>query len=352
MPFDPWDQAALTATIERAVETTIESMDPLGPKIAPLVPVQDRKIKKEAIEIEAFGKGQFKARNATPPLYAPRIKFTREMIELALLEEMTEIEEDEWHDLTSPDARIRNARGIDILRRTRILQLRNERLTEWMRWQAFRDDLQVQYSDDGSWYRLIYGVPEDQTDASATIEWTDRDNATPITDIRAIQKLLGRRTGARGLMVHMNSDTHEELQYSAEVKDKLTPTGRTLLLPEEDDIVRLLYNGSKIIISDHGVRPDGSEDDRSIDSHDLYLPDGKVLITTPYELDGERIADVPDGRVAVSTQGAPPLVWKQGMQTETMVDVHAKTHYVRQASARIVRLNKPSAFVWFTAYTP
>lgn len=355
MPYNPWDYAANTATIQRGIENWLEQMSPLGPTIAPLVDVQDRKIKKEAFEIEAFGKGQFKARNATPPLFSPTIRFTREMIELALLEEMTEIEEDEWHNLTSPDTNIRNRTGVDLLNRTRVLQMRNERLTEWMRWQAFQDNLIITLAGNGQNYRLKYGIPPINMVQSA-VAWTSRSTSTPITDMRGWQRQLMRTTGQFGYKIHMNSWTYENLEFSAEVLAKLSPLGRTLLQASSSDIIRLLYGAettsgasnqnSEIIISDHGYRDQGVEERRGMDDTTLYIPDGYLLMTTPYQLDGENIADVPDGRVAVTTAGGPPLVWKQGFQTETMYDLKAKAHFIRCASARIVRINKPKAFIW------
>lgn len=358
MPYNPWDYAANTAIIQRAINNWLEDLAPLGPRIAPLVPVQDRKIKKQAFEIEAFGKGKFKARDATPPIFVPTIRWTREYIELALLEEMSPIEEDEWHNLTSPDENIRNKTGIDILTRTRVLQMRNERLTEWMRFQAFQDTLTVTMGDSvtnpAQNYGLKYGIPP-LNKPQATVTWLDRVNSKPISDLRAWQRMLMRLTGQFGYMVHMNSWTYENLEFSAETLAKLSPLGRTLLLAEQSDIIRLLYGAdsmegnnqsTQIIISDAGFRDEGVEDDRSLDATTLYIPDGYVLMTTPYQLDGENIADVPDGRVAVTTEGNAPLVWKQGFQTETMFDLFAKTHFTRAASARIPRLNKPKAFVW------
>lgn len=348
MPFDVWDNAANTETIRRAIETKIEKGNLLGPKIAPLKTVRDRKLKRTIIEIEAFGKGQFKARNATPPLYTPRITWDREYIELALLEEMTEIEEDEWHNLTSPDEHIRNKAGVEILTRTRVLQIRNERLTEWMRWQAFQDDLVVQYQETGQEYKLKYGMPSINKPTAGT-PWTSRATSTPITNLRAWQK-LGKAGGERLLWVHMNTDTYEELEYAQQVKDLLTPTSRSLMLAEQSDIERLLYAGSKIIIHDKGIREDGEETDRGDDAHTLWLPDGKVMLTPAnYEFDGEPIADVADGRVAVSV-AHDKLEWRQGMQTETIIDHKAKTHFTRQASARIPRIHRPEAFVWATVF--
>ena len=354
MPYNPWDYAANTAIIQRAINNWLEDLAPLGPRIAPLVPVQDRKIKKQAYEIEAFGKGQFKARDATPPIFVPTIRWTREYIELALLEEMSPIEEDEWHNLTSPDENIRNKTGVDILTRTRVLQMRNERLTEWMRFQAFKDDLTVAFADDSQAYKLRYGVPP-LNQPQASVSWLDRTNSTPVSDLRGWQRQLMRATGQFGYMIHMNSWTYENVEFSKEVLDKLSAFSRTLLQANQADVVRLLYGAdsmegnnqtTQLIITDNGYRDEGVEDDRSLDATTLYIPDGYVLMTTPYQLDGENIADVPDGRVAVTTQGGPPLVWKQGFQTETMYDLQAKTHFVRAASARIPRINKPKAFIW------
>lgn len=364
-PFDIWDSATNTELVNRLVTTALEDENLIGPTIAPLVSVTDRRIKRGIIEVEAFGKGKFKARGATPPIFIPKITFTEEMIELAHLDEMTPLEEDEWHDLTGDNEYVKNRAGVAVLQRARILQLRNERNTEYMRWQAFQDNLVIAMDDEaGQNYKLTYGLPPSHKPVAGTL-WTNRATSTPVTNIRTWQKLLQKEIGYWGLNIYMGADTFEDLQYSTEIKNLLKPndSASSFFIPTLDQIVRLLYGGEsneigigrqslsggpkvKFIITNAGYRAEGQGVNRGSDAMTYYLPEGFVMITTPPTIGGEKIADVPDGRVAVTTNGQAPLVWRQGTQSETMYDLMAKTHYYRQASARIPRINFPRAFIW------
>lgn len=359
--FDIWDSATNTELVNRLVTTALEDDNLVGPSIAPLVSVRDRRIKRGVIEVEAFGKGGFKARGATPPIFIPSIVFTEEHIELAHLDEMTPIEEDEWHDLTGDNDYMRNKAGVAILERARILQLRNERNTEWMRWQAFQDNLQVAMKNEtGQNYNLSYGLPSNHKPVSSPL-WTSRTTSTGITDLRAWQKLLFTELGYWGLNIYMGADTFENLQYSKQVADLLKPnasTGTDFFIPSRAQVESLLYGGdvdgaersgltrATLTITNAGYRAEGQGTNRGGSAMTYYLPEGFVMITTKPTIGGEKIADMPDGRIAVTTQGGPPLVWKQGTQSETMYDLQAKTHFWRQASARIPRINFPKAFMW------
>lgn len=344
MVFDIKDQAALTEVVTREVELALEKEPFLGSQIAPTFPVQDRVIKLETVEVHAFGKGQFKAPDATPALYTPKIKISEEGIELALLEEMTVIKESQWHRLESKDDSIRRAAGLDVLTRAKALQIRNERLTEWLRWQAFQGEVIIRYPNDAQTIVLNYGIPAAHK-PTASIPWTSRATATPITNLRAWQKLTANAVGHMATRIHMNSDTWEELEYNEQVRAYLTDGSRDVFLPEESDIKRLLRAGTEFIIHDGGYREESAGVERGQGTITHYIPDGYVLLTTPYVIEGERIADMADGLVAVST-GYNALELRQGSQSEVMVDHATKAHMWRQASARIPRIRRPGAFVW------
>jgi len=341
--FDIKDQAVLTEIVRRDIERAYEKGPRLGDLIAPLKPVQDRVVKTETIEYRAFGKGQFKAPDATPALYTPRIKYTEEGIELALLEEMTVIQESHWHRLNSADESIRRAAGVDILGRAKVLQLRNERLTEWMRFEAFKGKLIIEYPVTGMVVELDYKMPATHKPV-ASIAWT-AEGSTPVDDIRAWQKLSANTVGHHGVMIHLNSDTWEVLERHVQVRDYLTDGSRDLFLPTEDEVARLMRAGTQFVVHDGGFTEEDSEYEEGLDSLTQYIPDGYVLITTPYVIDGEQIADTPDGLVAIST-AYDELSLRQGMQSEVIVNHEAKAHFWRQASARIPRVKRPGAFVW------
>jgi hypothetical protein len=350
MPFSVWDAYTNTETVNRAVETVLEQENPIGAQIMPLVPVRDRKLRRGIIEVEAFGKGQFKARNATPPLFVPRIDFTDEFIELAFLEEMTYIEEDEWHDLTGDNEYSRIRAGVAILARARMLQIRNERLTEWMRWQALQDNLIITMGDvSGQNYKLTYGLPADQNITVSPL-WTSRTTSTPVQDIRTVQRLLSNRTGYFGLNIYMSSITYENLQFSKSIADLLKPnsSGSDFFIPTRDQIMSLFFEGTNLTITDAGFRDTSAGTARGASALTKWIPDGKVLITTPNVVGGERIGDVADGRVAVYNRATNDLEWRQGAQSETLLDDKKHTYFWRQASARIPRVYLPANVAWLT----
>lgn len=341
--FDINDQAALTEVINRRVTSALDGDDVLGRSIAPMFDVQDRVIKMETIEAFAYGKGQFKAPDATPALYSPRIKITEEGIELALLEEMTVVKESLYMKLTSSDDAIRRAAGADLISRATALQLRNEVLTEWMRWQAFQGQLVIRYPNDNQTIVLNYpGVYKPQSGTP----WTNRASATPITDLRTWQKLTANGpVGALATMIHMNSDTWEELQFSQQVRDYLTDGSRDVYLPETADVLKLLRAGTQFVIYDQGYHEESAGTDRSEQSKTQFIPDGYVLLTTPYVVQGERIADMANGLVSVPT-AFNQLESRQGPQSVQLVDAGTSARMWVQKSARIPRIRRPQAFVW------
>jgi hypothetical protein len=78
-----------------------------------------------------------------------------------------------------------------------------------------------------------------------------------------------------------------------------------------------------------------------------FLPEGRVLITTEPTISGEKLGDMPNGRVAVKANPTAEPQWQQGPQTETLVSAMPPyVHYTRQVCVRIPRINIPSAFYW------
>lgn len=361
MPFDIWDSATNTEVISRALTTALEDENLIGPTLLPLIDVRDRRISRGGIEVEAFGMAQMKARNATPPIFVPTVAVTREYIELADIDEMSPIEEDEWEKLTGDNEFERNRVGVDILNRARILQLRNERRTEWMRWQAMQDQLVITMADEpGQTMKLRYGLPPANQVTVAPL-WTSRATSTPITNIRAAQKALFTATGKWGSRIYMGADTWENFQYSNEIKVLLKPnTDGTFFIPTVSQVESLLYGGAgssdrprpgmpqpQVIVTNAGYRDVGQGTNRGNSAMTYYLPEGKVLITTEPTIDGEKIAEMPDGRVAVKRTPTGEPDWHQGAQSETLVSAMPPyTHYYRQVCARIPRINFPGAFYW------
>lgn len=362
--FDIFEQAAFTDLVRRRLQIMWETVPAMGDQIAPLKPVYDRTIEREIAEVAAFGVAQFRAPDATPAIYSPQNRYTQEVVSLLLIDEMQRIDEDLHLKLTSPTPAIRARAGVDLATAATILQLRNENRTELMRWLAFTgQNIVVQYPNSGQQVTVTYNYTTGHT-PTAVVPWTDRDNATPIDDLRAWQLQIANDIGFYGSRIHMNSNTWQTLQRSNQVRGYLTQTDRNLFLPKASDISALLYGGGVdatldtqggrvgeapvFIVTDAGYRAESAGYARGLSAMTKFLADGQVLITTPYVFEGEPIADVADGMVAVRTDWNK-LTWLQGMQSEIILDHH--TYFFRQASARFVRLRRPEAFLTATVFS-
>jgi hypothetical protein len=344
--FSIWDTATLTSLVNDEVDTNLERQAFLGDQIAPLRDTQSRAVRVEVGRTYSFGIGQFKAPDAVPPLIEMPVGEREErMIELALLEEMHRITGDQWQALNSRDENVRRAAGLDVIERGRILQTRNERLTEWMRWQAFRGSLTITYPT-GSTLVIDYGFPSGHTPTPATL-WTDTTNSDPVADLEAWQQKLADDSGALGTRIHLTSNTAKLILQNQKLKTYYNVPSGQPFKPTLQDVANLLAAGTEFIIYDAGFRPMQDAAPRTDASHTRYLPNPNVLVTTPYNVDGEAIADTPNGLVEISS-GYNQTSILQGPQSEVILDHMTKNRYLRQASARIPRINHPECFLWAT----
>lgn len=341
--WDIFDQAALTGVINRSLETAQEGVTSVADSIAPRVDVAAREVKLQVSDVHAFGKGQLRAPGATPPLYEPKVSLREEVIELAILSEMHRVKDEDYLALQSPDENVRRKAGLSIADRGNILAIRNRRLTEALKWDAFSGEAVLTYPN-GSQIQVDYGIPHKPT---ASVDWTDRANSDPIADIKAWAKLPANSVGHYGLRIHMSTEVWEYVLENDKLAEYLTGQDRPLLIPRKDDVLALLRDGTEIVIVDEGYRDEGVGTNRGVDQITPYLPKDKVLITTNYTIEGERIADTPTGQVLVST-GYNSVGVRQGPQAEVILEPHSHTHFLRYESALIPRILVPGAFVYAT----
>jgi hypothetical protein len=225
--FDVWDQSLLTDIIQRppggrvpgAAEDTGSF---LGERIAPLKSHAARMAKVRVAELKPFGKGQLRAPDATPPLFKPALTWSEQLIELALLDEMERIPEEEWMALNSPDEMRAKSAGVSLVDKGRILRLRNERLTEWMRWQAFTGRLTLTYPPQQSGSKLVidYGLPSGHVVTANTL-WSDLTNGDPVSDVQSWSEKLADDSGFYAAHLHMNSKTFNYLLFNAKIKAQI-----------------------------------------------------------------------------------------------------------------------------------
>lgn len=353
--FDIWDQARLTDTIKlprdgnhpfRARE---DEAFLLGERIAPLKPHRGRSAKIEVESLRPFGQAQFRAPDATPPLWKPP-GFAREerLIELVLIDEMERINEEDWLKLTNPDEDVRRSAGAELVDRGRMMELRNLRRTEWMRWQAFSGQLTVTYPTGAS-FIIDYGLPSGHKPTAGTL-WSTVATADPIADLRTWSELLATDSGYVARYAHMSSKTYDYLARNEKVLDSINmynPNAPVYMFPRSQDINAIFETfapGLEIVLYNNGFRPEGGS---GVGTINRYLPDGKVLLTTDYTIEGINIADTLDGEVVVSA-GYNETDTRIGWQSEVMLDHISKNRFFRSASARIPRLLVPEAFVYAT----
>src|SRR4051794_33520264 len=195
---DILDQATLTDAIVGPVETEMEAAPFIGETIAPMEDIDGQYVSMRVEDMHAYGIGQFRAPEATPPLMDLTGREEREeVIELAYLDEMHRISPIRWERLNSTDERVAGREARKLIEIGQILERRNERLTEWMRWQAFSGQLTIEYQQRDTALVIDYPLPAgNRPDASAP--WTDTINSDPINDLRTWQTQVATVAGAAG----------------------------------------------------------------------------------------------------------------------------------------------------------
>lgn len=345
--FNIWDQAVLTNLVNRPVETALEKAPFLGAQIASQKELQARMARIEVANTYAFGIGQFKAPNAMPALVEmPVPEREARMIELAQLEEMHRLNSEQWLRLQSNDENIRNSEGLSVVERGQILQRRNERLTEWMRWQVFvNGQVTITYPRTNSQLLIDYGWLAGHKPTPSTL-WTDLTNSDPVADIDAWQTLLANDSGHLGLRIHLTSQTAKLILRNQKLKPYFNVPSGQPFKPTLEDVAGLLAQGTQFVLFDAGFRPmtSGAPYVYTDSAHTRYLPHNKVVMTTDYSIEGEDIADTLNGQVEISSSYDDTTIL-QGPQSEVILDHMTKNRYFRQASARIVRVNHPECFL-------
>lgn len=348
MPFDIYDQAVLTAVVNEPVDTALEAAPFLGQTIAPMRQITSRMVRMDVGRTYSFGIGQFKAPNAMPPLIEMPVTERREaLIEIAMLEEMHRINSEQWIKLNSNDENIRNAEGIDVVERGSIMRQRLERLTEWMRWQAFvNGTLTITYPRTNSQVFIDYGWLPGHRPTAADL-WSDTANSNPVSDLEGWQMQVADDSGHLGTRVHLTSATAKNLLNSASLKSYFNVPAGQAFRATLDQVASLLADGTQFIIHDAGFRPMMSGAARNDAAHTRYLPNNKVLVTTDYSIEGEQIADTLNGQIEIST-GYNETAIQQGPSSEVILDHMTKNRYLRECAARMVRIIHPECFLTAT----
>lgn len=265
--------------------------------------------------------------------------FSKADCELCLLDEMTRLRPE-----AEPD-------GIE--RMVHDMRRRNERLTEWMAWQAAtKGTLEINRARPDSTTFIDYGFAEVQKPTAAT-PWNTAD-ASPLDDLREWAKTPRDLCGHPATRVFMSSPTLNRLITNRQVAAECASSG---LLPRHADLEAAVE--MQVTIYDAGYRDDFQREMRP------YLEPGVVVLATdqqlplgPEDKDGQptllNIAEMIDGGVLV-TAGPDALKVVHGIHAEVFVEPEetlakepnprAGDRYIRVTSTRLPRVNVPGAFV-------
>jgi len=341
--LDIRDQYTLTLAIKKLIRTETFR----GKEVLPLTPSAVRKFKMVVREADMpFGIGQFKAPDADTPMAEIRGQKnnpTVTYISAVDLEEMISLEETD--QLESADALVRANKIDEIIDMGRLMQLRNERLTELMRWMAVKNVLQITFPDGtvvdvdqyGD-YASTHICDTIGAGVAAAVDWSDTDNSTPKTDLETIADLLETDSTYPAMHVWMRRTTFRYLQRSAQWSNYLTFLDRPYRVVNMTDLSNLL-DVPNIHIYEGGWKDnDGAAQ--------YYLPETHILVTTDPMVDGIRIGQVFDCPVVMYRGGRLVVQNNPGMIAETIVDGLKKKEFMRVSTARMAQLTLPECFAY------
>lgn len=349
-PIDVRDEYVLTKVITKLVRP--ETF--LGTAFAPLVPSSVRKFKMSVREADQpFGIGQFKAPNEDSPIANIQQKLNQPTVVYITavdLEEMEPIIETDL--LESADALVRASKIDEVINLGALLQLRNERLTEWMRWKAIQDALTIQFSGGGTIAVGSYG-PTYQAGAAKTHVWkSGADDARclsaytwdtpasskPLADLRVWSDIIEADSGYPATHIWLRRSDFRNFQTSAEFKDYLTFLDRQYRVVTMNDISNLVDLPNWHIYEGAWKDRDGNVN--------KYIPEGYALIHTDPIIAGQRIAEMYDCPVVRYQNGRLVVGNNAGMAADTFVDPLKKQEFIRVCTARMITMVFPECFMW------
>lgn len=343
---DILDQAALTDAIVGPVETEMESAPFQGEQIAPMQDTDEQYVSMRVEDLHATGVGQFRAPEAAIPLMDITGREEREeVIELAFLDEGHRISPRRWEVLTKGGDTLALREARKLVEIGQILERRNERLTEWLRWKAFSGQVTIEYQYRDSALVIDYPLPSGHKPNTA-ITWTNLATSDPINDLKTWLQQVSTSAGAPGRRIHITDEDIELILTNQNLPAYFNVEAGQPFMPTLENVLQLLPPGTTFVPTNHAYRD--TDVGASVDpaDHTRFLPVGNVLITTEYNLNGLPIADTMNGPVEIKT-GIDTTAFLPGPQSEIILKGEGVyTRVLRQASRRIVRLRRPEAFLF------
>jgi hypothetical protein len=349
---DIMDQAALTDAIVGPVETEMETAPFVGEQIAPMQDTDSQYVSMRVEDLHATGIGQFRAPEASIPLMDITGREEREtVIELAYLDEAHRISPRRWEVLTQGGEKLAGREARRLVEIGQILERRNERLTEWMRWAAFSGQLTIEYQLRDTALVIDYPLPSGHKPTTA-VSWTDLTNSDPVNDLKVWLKQVSNDAGAPGRKIHISDDDSLLITSNQKLRTYFNvPVGQPFM-PTLEDVLKLLPPGTQFVPCNGAFRQESVGASKRPQDHTRYLPVGNLLITTDYTVEGVSIAETLNGPVEIKS-GPSDTVFLSGPQSEIILKGEGVyTRLLRQASRRIVRMKRPEAFLYADVRIP
>jgi hypothetical protein len=343
---DIMDQAALTDAIVGPVETDMEAAPFQGEQIAPMQDSDSQYVSMRVEDLHATGIGQFRAPEASIPLMDITGREEREeVIEMAYLDEAHRISPRRWEILTQGGDRLAGREARRLIEIGQILERRNERLTEWMRWQAFSGQLTIEYQQRDTALVIDYPLPTGHKPTTA-VSWTDLVNSDPVQDLKAWMLAGSTDAGAPSRLIHISDEDIELIVNNQKLRTYFNvPVGQPFY-PTLEDVLKLLPAGTTFVRVNHAYRDESVGASRRRQDHTRFLPVGNILITTDYTVNGLPIAETLNGPVEIKT-GPDTTDFLPGPQSEIILKGEGVyTRLLRQASRRMIRLRRPENFLY------
>lgn len=349
---DIMDQAALTDSIVGPVETEMETSPFIGEQIAPMQDTDTQYVSMRVQDLHAFGIGQFRTPEASVPLMDITGREEREeVIEMAYLDEAHRISPLRWERLTQGGEVLASREARRLVEIGQILERRNERLSEWLRWGAFSGQVTIEYQQRDTALVIDYPLPTGHKPTTA-ISWTDTTNSDPVNDLKVWLKAVSNDAGSPGRRVHISDDDIELIVSNAKLRNYFNVEVGQPFMPTLDDVLKLLPPGTVFVPTNHAYRAESAGANKAPAAHTRFLPVGNVLITTDYTIDGVNIAETLNGPVEIRS-GLDTTSFLPGPQSEIILKGEGVyTRLLRQASRRIVRLKRPEAFLYADVRVP
>ncbi len=347
-PTDVKRAHVLTRLIEKRVEEA--AIYDVG--FAPITPTMQRKIKLILRQFDPAGLAQFHADNANTPLVKGGGTIEEKYMELVEISEKHVLSATDLIALESPDVSISEGAARDVVKLGAQLRQRNIQRTKWMAYQAAKDALTITYPDGGA-ITVDFDLNGDGMNSdfssshlpTAATGW-DEVAADVIEDMFTWCKLIEDDLGSDSgdCIMHLNKATWRYLKKNTGIKAELSTQNPRIITPREDEIIEILEIASIRIVNDfYKVATDSTTKYK-------YIPDGYVLLTAPYVVNGVPIMEMMDGPV-VRVEGTVLSVARNpGALADIYINAEQRAQNLRVSTARMPMMNYPAAFVYANVY--